>query len=158
MAYTVKVAGRPVGESFDVPAGGSSTTTYRPFLVEGADVKDEGLKKELEGSYVLAYPVTGPWKELGPDQRFALLKGIKEEDGSFPSLVLCGTIYDCHRGDRKRNVYKLLEVEDVEIIGGKKRISAVPNIAPIDYDETVELGKKEKTEPEYRGNGAGFEL
>lgn len=154
MVY-VEVTGRPIGESFDVPAGGSSKTTYRPFLVERADVKDERLKEELEGAYVLAYPVTGPWRELEPDQQFALLKGIKNENGSFPSLVLCGTIYERHRG---HNTYKLLEVEDVAIIGGKKKTISGPKVAPIDYDDgVVELDKK-KPEPEYTGNGAGFEV
>lgn len=152
MAYDVKVTGRPVGESFDVPAGGSSKTTYRPFLVERAEVEDKKLEEELEGSYVLAYPATGPWRELGPGQQFALLRGIKEEDsGSFPSLVLRGTIYE-----RDDKTYTRLEVGDVAIIG-KKRVSG-PMVAPIDYDETVELVGKRKAEPEYTGNGAGFEL
>lgn len=159
MAY-VEVTGRPVGERFERDEQMTANTTvkraYRPFVVERFEyagvskIDDEELKKELEGSCILVHPENNV-PGLTPGEEFALMHGIKDGAGNFPELVLRGELYEY-----RDNTYKMLRVKGVRIVERQKQ-KPEPTVAPIDYDESIELGKKEK-EAEYTGNGAGFEL
>ncbi len=153
----LKVTAKAVGDGFEIKRHATAhtveSTTYRPFRIESVlgDTNDERLRQDLEGSIVLVCPSSADDSVLTPGQKFALLKGVKGEDGNFPSLVLGGYLHD--NGD---NTYKMLKVRDVSIVKTQKK-AETPQIASIDYDETIELGKKENGH-EYTGNGADFEL
>lgn len=154
----IKVTAKAVGDSFEIKyratARTVASTSYRPFRIERVlvDMKDERLRQDLEGSIVLASPGNASNSVLAPGQRFALMKGVKEKDGNFTELVLSGYLHD-NSGD---NTYKMLMVDDVSIVKTQKK-AETPQVAPIEYDETMEFGKQKKID-EYTGNGAGFEL
>lgn len=135
--------------------------SYRAFYVESISMASEEslkgdmrriideVKNAVEGSQVLAYVLTDPKDSLPFYQNFALMEGV-ETDGTTPlTLEISGELHTAI------TPYPLFEVHAVQRAG--KPGKSEPKFAPIDYDETVELDRKE-TGPEYTGSGVGFEL
>ncbi len=121
--------------------------TFRTFYA--MDVKTEiDREKLLEGSAVLVYPS----RELSTIETFNLMCSAPEFSDVSTARKQVHDLEEYVRlaGAMQGNRF---EVESVERIRKPKPAA----VAPIDYDETVGLGKTEK-ETEYTGSGADFEL
>lgn len=153
--------GHPVGNERESSTSNGYAKSYRAFYVERVSIESEEFmkgdtrkiidetKNAVEGSQVLAYVPTNVNDSLAFSQEFLLMNGVENDGTTQLELAISGELFTAI------TPYALFEVQRVET--AQKQKKPEPTVAPIDYDENIGLGKKEK-EAEYTGNGAGFEL